>query len=145
MLTIINLMRSIFIILFTCCIISSGCTGNVDYQKPDDPLEAGREFIRFALDGDMRKAKVFILPDGANERLFENIEKKYAAESQEEKDNYKDASIIINKSQSLNDSTTIINYSNSFKRENSEIKLVKINGEWWVDFKYTFTGNTETE
>jgi len=138
-------MRSIFIILFTCCIISSGCTGNVDYQKPDDPLEAGREFIRFALDGDMRKAKVFILPDGANERLFENIEKKYAAESQEEKDNYKDASIIINKSQSLNDSTTIINYSNSFKRENSEIKLVKINGEWWVDFKYTFTGNTETE
>ena len=138
-------MRSIFIILFTCCIISSGCTGNVDYQKPDDPLEAGREFIRFALDGDMHKAKVFILPDGANERLFENIEKKYAAESQEEKDNYKDASIIINKSQSLNDSTTIINYSNSFKRENSEIKLVKINGEWWVDFKYTFTGNTETE
>ena len=138
-------MRSIFIILFTCCIISSGCTGNVDYQKPDDPLEAGREFIRFALDGDMRKAKVFILPDGANERLFENIEKKYAAESQEEKDNYKDASIIINKSQSLNDSTTIINYSNSFKRENSEIKLVKIDGEWWVDFKYTFTGNTETE
>lgn len=145
MLTIINLMRSIFIILFTCCIISSGCTGNEDYQKPDDPLEAGREFIRFALDGDMRKAKVFILPDGANERLFENIEKKYAAESQQEKDNYKDASIIINKSQSLNDSTTIINYSNSFKRENSEIKLVKINGEWWVDFKYTFTGNTETE
>ena len=138
-------MRSIFIILFTCCIISSGCTGNVDYQKPDDPLEAGREFIRFALDGDMRKAKVFILPDGANERLFENIEKKYAAESHAEKDNSKDASIIINKSQSLNDSTTIINYSNSFKRENSEIKLVKINGEWWVDFKYTFTGNTETE
>ncbi|HRO48421.1 hypothetical protein [Agriterribacter sp.] len=138
-------MRSIIIILTTCCILFSGCTGNENYQKPDDPLEAGREFIRFALDGDMRKAKAFILRDGANERLFENIEKKYAAESQEEKDNYKNASIIINKSQSLNDSTAIINYSNSFKRENSEIKLVKINGEWWVDFKYTFTGDSETE
>ena len=138
-------MRSIIIIFTTCCILLFGCTGNENYQKPDDPLEAGREFIRFALDGDMRKAKVFILPDGANERLFENIEKKYAAESQEEKDNYKDASIIINKSQSLNDSTAIINYSNSFKRENSEIKLVKINGEWWVDFKYTFTGDSGIE
>lgn len=138
-------MRSIIIILTTCCILFSGCAGNENYQKPDDPLEAGREFIRFALDGDMRKAKAFILRDGANERLFENIEKKYAAESQEEKDKYKDASIIINKSQSLNDSTAIINYSNSFKRENSEIKLVKINGEWWVDFKYTFTGDSETE
>ncbi len=138
-------MRTIITIFTTCCILFYGCTGNEDYQKPDDPLEAGREFIRFALDGDMRKAKAFILRDGANERLFENIEKKYAAESLEEKTSYKDASIIINKLQSLNDSTTIINYSNSFKRENSEIKLVKINGEWWVDFKYTFTGNSEAE
>ncbi|HRN57523.1 MAG TPA: hypothetical protein PLL71_13775 [Agriterribacter sp.] len=137
-------MRNI-ITLITCYILFSGCGGNENYQKPDDPLEAGREFIRFALDGDMHKAKTFILRDGANERLFDNIEKKYAAESQEEKDNYKDASIIINKAQSLNDSIAIINYSNSFKRENSEIKLVKVNGEWWVDFKYTFTGNGETE
>ncbi|WP_152270191.1 hypothetical protein [Agriterribacter humi] len=138
-------MRSIIIFLLAIFIITTGCAGNADYKKPDDPLEAGREFIRFALDGDMRRAKIFILPGAANERLFENIEKKYAAESQEEKDNYKDASIIINKSQSLNDSITIINYSNSFKRENSEIKLIKRNGEWWVDFKYTFTGDTAAE
>lgn len=138
-------MRSIIIFALATFIITTGCTGNADYKKPDDPLEAGREFIRFALDGDMRRAKIFILPGAANERLFENIEKKYAAESQDEKDNYKDASIIINKSQSLNDSITIINYSNSFKRENSEIKLIKRNGEWWVDFKYTFTGDTAAE
>ena len=138
-------MRSIILFLLTAFIVTTGCAGNGDYKKPDDPLEAGREFIRFALDGDMRRAKIFILPGVANERLFENIEKKYAAESQEEKDNYKDASIIINKSQSLNDSITIINYSNSFKRENSEIKLIKRNGEWWVDFKYTFTGDTAAE
>ena len=138
-------MRSIIIFAFAAFIITTGCEENADYKKPDDPLEAGREFIRFALDGDMHRAKIFILPGAANERLFENIEKKYAAESQEEKNNYKDASIIINKSQSLNDSITIINYSNSFKRENSEIKLIKRNGEWWVDFKYTFTGDTSAK
>ena len=138
-------MRSIIIFALASFIITTGCEENADYKKPDDPLEAGREFIRFALDGDMHRAKIFILPGAANERLFENIEKKYAAESQEEKNNYKDASIIINKSQSLNDSITIINYSNSFKRENSEIKLIKRNGEWWVDFKYTFTGDTAAE
>lgn len=133
-------MRFITSIYLICCLLFAGCAGNEDYQKPSDPLEAGREFIRFALDGDMRKAKLFILNDGPNYRLFENIEKKYAAESSGEKDNYKAASIIINKFQSLNDSTALINYSNSFKKENNEIKLVKINGEWWVDFKYTFTG-----
>jgi negative regulator of genetic competence, sporulation and motility len=138
-------MRSIIIFVLASFIITTGCTGNADYKKPDDPLEAGREFIRFALDGDMRRAKTFILPDAANERLFENIEKKYAAESQEEKDNYKDASIIINKFRPLNDSVSIINYSNSFKKEDSEIKLIRRNGEWWIDFKYTFTGDTATE
>ena len=81
-------MRRIIVFALATFVITSGCGGNTDYQKPDDPLEAGREFIRFALDGDMRNAKIFILPYAANERLFENIEKKYAAESHEVKDNY---------------------------------------------------------
>ncbi|MCO5237593.1 MAG: hypothetical protein M9933_15135 [Chitinophagaceae bacterium] len=122
----------------------SACSENKEYEKPDDPLEAGREFIRFALDGEMSKAKSFILPDAVNERIFDNIEKKYAAESEEEKTSYKNASIIINKIHSINDSTAIINYSNSFKKEDSEIKLIKREGEWWVDFKYTFTGDSAT-
>lgn len=122
----------------------SACSENKEYEKPDDPLEAGREFIRFALDGEMSKAKSFILPDAVNERIFDNIEKKYAAESEEEKNSYKNASIIINKMHSINDSTAIINYSNSFKKEDSEIKLIKREGEWWVDFKYTFTGDGAT-
>lgn len=136
-------MRFFTVVFLASFILLSGCLGNSEYQKPADPLEAGREFIRFALDGDMRKAKLYILNEGPNYRLFENIEKKYAAESPEEKDSFKSASIIINKFQSLDDSTAIINYSNSFKKENSEIKLVKINGEWWIDFKYTFTGENE--
>lgn len=122
----------------------SSCSEN-DYKKPDDPLEAGRDFIRFALDGKMNNAKSFILPDAANERLFDEIQKKYSNASKAEKEEYKNASIIIKKSQSLNDSTAIINYSNSYKKEDSEIKLVKTNGEWWVDFKYTFTGNSPVE
>ena len=118
------------------------CTQTENYKKPDDPLEAGRDFIRFALDGNMVKAKTFILDDQVNARLFEKIEKKYNDASAAEKAGYKDASIIINKSQNINDSTTVINYFNSYKKENNEIKLIKSNGEWWVDFKYTFMGDT---
>lgn len=138
-------MRSIIFFLTSCFFILTGCGNKEDYLKPDDPLEAGREFIRFALDGDMRKAKAYILPDADNKRLFENIEQKYTAETQEERNNYKSASIIINKFQSLNDSTSIINFSNSYKKQNSEIKLVKKDNEWWVDFKYTFTGEKIAE
>ncbi|MFT3705863.1 MAG: DUF4878 domain-containing protein [Agriterribacter sp.] len=126
-----------FVFLFIFC----SCTQTENYKKPDDPLEAGRDFIRFALDGNMAKAKTFILDDAANMNIFERKEKQYNDASAAEKAAYKDASIIINKSETLNDSTAIINYANSYKKQNSEIKLVKENGEWWVDIKYTFLGD----
>lgn len=132
------------ILFFLTTFLFIGCGETDNYKKPDDPLEAGRDFIRFALDGNMRQAELFILKDQANERLFDEIEKKYNNSTSQEKGGYKDASIIINKSQTINDSTTIIDYSNSYKKENNEIKLVKHNNEWWVDFKYTFTGSDTT-
>lgn len=122
-----------------------GCGDGESYQKPDDALEAGSDFIRFALDGNMRQAKTFILNDDTNNALFDKISKKYDAATQAEKDAYKSASIRIIKFQKLNDTTAIIKYSNSYKKEDDEIKLLKTGGEWWVDFKYTFTGDTTDE
>jgi len=122
-----------------------GCGEGDTYQKPDDALEAGSDFIRFALDGNMREAKTFILNDATNNALFDKISKKYDASSKTEKDAYKSASIRIINFQKLNDSTAVIKYSNSYKKEDDEIKLLKTGGEWWVDFKYTFTGDTTLE
>lgn len=132
------------ILFFLGPLLFISCGGIDNYEKPDDPLDAGRDFIKAALEGDMNKAELFILKDPTNERLFNEVVKKYKTYSPEEKAGYKDANIRVNKSQDINDSTTIINYSNSFKKENNEIKLVKHNNEWWVDFKYTFTGADST-
>lgn len=126
-------------LLFSLLIFFAACSDNT-YQKPDDPLEAGMDFIRFALDGDMPKAKAFVLPDTDNESLFREQEKNFAGKSKEEKAEYKNASIRIKKTEPVNDSTLLISYSNSYKNKDNEIKLVKVDGEWWVDFKYTFTG-----
>ncbi len=126
-------------LLFSFIIFFSACSDDT-YQKPDDPLEAGMDFIRFALDGDMSQAKTFVLPDADNESLFREQEKNFAGKSKEEKAEYKNASIRIKKTVPLNDSTVLISYSNSYKNKDNEIKLVKAGGEWWVDFKYTFTG-----
>jgi len=59
----------------------------------------------------------------------------------QEKEGYKNANIIIDSIQNISDSVTIINYSNTFKKSPTKIKLVKKNNEWFVDFKFTFTGN----
>ena len=60
-----------------------------------------------------------------------------------EKEGYKNANIIIGKDgiQNISDSVTIINYSNTFKNMPSKIRVIKKQGDWLVDFKYTFTGN----
>ena len=45
----------------------------------------------------------------------------------------------INKYLDINDSTAIINYSNSYMNKPMEIKLLHQNNEWDVDFKYTYS------
>ena len=65
----------------------------------------------------------------------------YGRLSDEKKKNYKSASYEINKYLDLDDSTTIINYSNSYMHKPMEIKVVRRNKEWGIDFKYTYSGN----
>jgi hypothetical protein len=137
-------MKKISALVSILLVFFCSCTQTESYKKPDDPLVAGSDFIKSALEGNMVKAKLFILNDEANNRLFKKFEENYNKTPAAEKAAYKEAStsIHVNKFQNLNDSTAILNYSNSYKKENSEIKLVKVEGEWWVDFKYTFIGDT---
>jgi len=138
-------MKPYYLISVLCLLVLVSCKQGASYQKPDDPLEAGRDFIRFALDGDMKMAKSFLLSNADNDRLFDKIEKVYKDASPADKEQYKQASIIINKVEKVDDSTTVINFSNSFRKKNQDLKMVKTKGEWWVDFKYTFTGNQPVE
>ena len=101
-------------------------------------MDAGREFINASLTGDYDYAKKYLLTDSTNlmyfDRFVEFDEKKPAAD----KDGYKNANIIINSTENISDSVTIINYSNTYKKEPAKLKLLKKSNAWWVDFKYAF-------
>ena len=130
---------TIFIALFF------SCKSKQEYHRPTDPTETGRDFIQFALEGKMQDEKQFILPGADNERLFDKIVSDYERTTPEEKDQYRKATIHVFKFSQIDDSTAIMNFENSYKKKRNEIKLVKTNGQWWVDFKYTFTGNLPIE
>jgi len=114
------------------------CNQSAKTVKNSDPLEAGREFINASLTGDYDYAKKYLLTDSTNlmyfDRFVEFDEKKPAAD----KEGYKNANIIINSTENISDSVTIINYSNTYKKEPAKLKLIKKSNAWWVDFKYTF-------
>lgn len=108
-----------------------------------DPLTAGRDFIDASLKGDYSEARKYILADSLNLMYFERVSDFYKKMKPAEKEGYKNANILIGSEgvENVSDSVTIINYSNTYKNQPSKIKVVKVNGEWMIDFKYTFSGN----
>ena len=134
-------MRKIISFCFVVQLFFLSCTQNENAIKSADPIEAGREFIDASLKGNYEYAKKYLLTDSVNTEYFNELVNFNNKLSPHDKDGYKSANIIIDSIQNISDTITIINYSNTFKNTPDKIKLVRINKEWLVDFKYTFSGN----
>jgi hypothetical protein len=132
-----NMHRKIFSLIVLIAIFSSCDQQDKKTVKNTDPLEAGREFINASLSGDYDQAKKYLLADSANLVYFDRFVEFDSKKTKEEKEGYKNANIIIDSTQTLSDSVTVINYSNTFKKTPARIKLVRKNAIWQVDFKYT--------
>ena len=122
-----------------CYAVLCGC--NQKYSKAENALDAGREFIDGCLKGDFDKAAYYMIDDDRNKKLLLTQKRNYDAKSSDEKIEYNSASIIINEDATINDSTHIINYQNSYDKIGRKVKIILRNNEWLVDFKYTFDGN----
>ena len=115
---------------------------NTEKKITNTDIEVARGFIKDILDNNFKDAETYVLREETNQQYFELFKKEYESKSKAELENYKNADIIINEISPINDSVSIINYSNSFKKDKSnKLKMVKINGQWMVDLKYTFSGN----
>ena len=80
-----------------------------------------------------------MVQDSLNLQFLETFERNYKDRmSPDDKRSYREASINIHSVKELNDSVSIVNYSNSFKKQNDSLKVVKQNDQWLVDFKYSF-------
>jgi hypothetical protein len=114
------------------------CNQPAGYTKPDDGLDAGREYIRAVLDADYEKAELYI-PHISDDRKFFDRYKEYMRQrSAEELHGLKESSIIVNKVEPEGDTAVIIRYSNSYAKKSQDVRMVRRDGEWWIDFKYTF-------
>lgn len=80
-----------------------------------------------------------MVQDSLNLQFLETFERNYKDRmSPDDKRSYRESSINIHSVKELNDSVSIVNYSNSFKKQNDSLKVVKQNDQWLVDFKYSF-------
>ena len=114
----------------------AACNSN-ESKRPVTAVETGTEFIRATLDGNFKAAEPLLLNDPQNAAMFQSYKTYYDRLPAEKKVAYRKASYTINTLKDENDSTTIINYSNSYMKQPMNIKVLKRANIWSVDFKYT--------
>jgi hypothetical protein len=132
-------MKYLFLLLISAAFLFS-CSEKKDSNQ-QTAMDVGRTFIRASLDGNFDAAAPLLLDDAQNKQAFESFRAYFTNLPEAERNQYKTANYDINKYEDINDSTAIINYSNSYMKKPMEIKLVRVTNKWLVDFKYTFSGN----
>lgn len=132
-------MKKILLLSIISLVLLFGCKDEA--VAPGTAMETGNEFIRASLDGDFDKAEKLLLEDPENQQLFDSYKKFYTRLPEDTKKHYKDAAYVINKYLDVDDSTALINYSNDYMKKPMDLKLVRVQKLWKVDFKYMSSGN----
>jgi hypothetical protein len=112
--------------------------------QPEGDVDAARLFIRSALDGNYKEAQKLVLQDSTNLGGLANAEILYLKKDITTQRGLRESSIIFHNTNKLNDSVSIIEFSNSFTKQKQSVKAVKQNGQWLIDFKYNFQNTDST-
>ena len=113
-------------------------------QAAEGDLNSAREFIRYALDGKFEDARSFMLNDSVNVQYMDAAERAYNRSDNDTKNGYRSSSINIHEIKPVNDSVTIVIFSNSFKNDRDTLKVIRDAGKWLVDLKYLYEHPTDT-
>ena len=122
-------------------LLLAACQGG--YKKAEDAEDAGREFIRASLNGDYKRAQYYLLDDSVNQLLIKTWQQGFEKLDPETRQSYKEANIVVLKISPLNDSTSKFAFSNSYKKDTTTLKIVRIKGEWLVDLKEILNANKQ--
>jgi len=135
-------MRGIITVGLFLLLACAGCNNDKEETKEvtsENDVDAARNFIRSALDGNWKEARRFMLQDSTNSQLLDAYESNYQAHmNKEDKRGYREASITFYDTREVNDSVAIINYSNSYKNQKDSLRVLRSGGTWLVDLKYSF-------
>ena len=120
------------------------CNNSGQTSKAENDIDAARDFIRAALDGKFDIARNYMLQDSSNMQYLDAVERNYVKMDPVTKSNYLSSSITIHLVDTVNNTTTIVVYSNSYKNDHDTLKVLQTNNSWLVDLKYLFTHGSDT-
>lgn len=128
-------------------ILLQACKSKDNQESPasENNIDAARNFIRAALDGKFDEARTFMIQDSLNMNYMDIAERSYQHTDQAQKDGYRTATIrIFSPVKEINDSTSIVIYSNTYKNDPDTLRVMRVKGQWLVDLKYLFEHDADT-
>ncbi len=123
------------ILIYCLTVFLFACNAGKTFNKAEDAQDAGRQFIRASLDGDYEKARFYLLNDSVNLLLISKWQQGFDKMSPETRQQYREANILPINIRTINDSVTTYTYSNSFRKDTTTVRIVRLNGVWLVDLK----------
>ena len=131
-------MQKKLIFLASLFMVILSCQSKNQVEIADNPLDGGRYFIEYYLQGDMIKAAQYLLVDAKNEAYFDQQRKDYFALDKEGRSQLRQASIQINEVKTLDTNTSVIYYQFSTDTLHRWIKVVNSPNGWKVDLKFSY-------
>lgn len=132
-----NKMRSAWIPLV--CLTWVACQQKQPTASSESDLDAARNFVQAALANDFKKAALYMIDDSLNRNYLDVTARSFDHLDPDTREKYRGATIRIHQPVTyLNDSTTIVVYSNSYKNDLDTLRVLRQNGQWLVDLKYLF-------
>jgi hypothetical protein len=125
--------------LLPALLLLNGCSTKQPIANTD--IDVATAFIKAIFKSDFETAQSLLLQDAENIEALKKMETA-APKASANEEVYKNADVIIGEWSNVSDTVSIISYSGSFNPEKkNKVKVVKINGRWLIDLKYTFSGN----
>lgn len=138
-------MKSVLSFCFLFLLFFYACNNSDESETPasENDVDAARNFIDAALKGHYDDARRLVVQDSVNNLWVDLLKRNYQGHmSLGDKAGYRAASINIHNVKTINDSTTVINYSNSYKKKADSLKVIKSDGAWLVDLAYSFPSSS---
>lgn len=133
----------LFLLFFGACQSNDSTKEKVPTSEND--ADAARNFINAILKGNLKEGRAMLMDDSTNNQFFDAYERIYKTRMDpEDRRGYREASINIHSIRAIDDSTSIINYANSYKKQSDSLKVIKLKGEWRVDLKYSFPATMDS-
>jgi len=132
--------KTILLLIIT---MLASCSSEENYPPVENSLDAGRQFIDAVYKGNFKRAGMLMLDEPKNKQLLKDrLEDDFHKRSSQDRNELKQSSItILTSEEVVKDSVTIINFINTYDNKPAVLKVIKQNGSWLIDLKYTFSGN----